>query len=301
MVLKGMLAVKEYLHQYKERLEGALSNCLLSPNVEPQVVHDAMRYVVLDGGHRWRPILTMTVAEIFGTKADDVIPTACAIELIQSSTIILDDLPCMDNAELRRGRPTCHKVFGEAETILTSIALLSLAYKLILKNRNIPGIDPEAVRKVYDEAVVLTGSQGMMAGQVADLQSTGQRITRERLEHIYRQKSALFYSFSARAGAILAGAMDSELESITKYGSELGFAYQIYDDICDVEGIPEEQGKNVGMDQNKTTFVSLYGLEQAKSLVKHYLDFAMQILEPLESRVHILRDLARYIILQERN
>jgi geranylgeranyl diphosphate synthase type II len=281
---------------WKEMIDHALDRYLVTPEVEPQVIHQAMRYAVLNGGSRWRPLLTLLATDACSRWVEDVIPAACAFELIHCSSLILDDLPCMDNAELRRGVPTCHKVFGEAITIMTSIALLSLAHQLVLKNCQTLGVPSPVMHRLCQDIFALTEGRGMIAGQVRDLQQRGQHPSAAEVSTTHHHKSALLYVCAVKAGALLAGASEEVVAHLELYATQLGLAYQIRDDVCDVEGSPEELGKAVGMDLGKTTFVSLHGLTGAKNHARYALRSALQALDPLGGDANRLRELASRMV-----
>ena len=281
---------------WKEMIDHALDHYLVAADVEPQVIHRAMRYAVLNGGRRWRPLLTLLAADACGRRVEDVVPAGCAFELIHCSSLILDDLPCMDNAELRRGVPTCHKVFGEAVSIMASIALLSLAYQLVLKNCQTLGVPSPIMSRLCQDVFALTEGRGMIAGQVDDLQHIGQHLAEAGLAAIHHHKTALLYVCAVKAGALLAGASEEAVARLERYATQLGLAYQIQDDVCDVEGSSEELGKAVGMDLGKATFASLHGLTGAKTHARHALQAALQALEPLGGSANRLRELVSRMV-----
>jgi geranylgeranyl diphosphate synthase type II len=277
-------------------IDRALTENLVAPDVEPQVIHRAMRYAVLNGGSRWRPLLTLLVADACGRLVEDVLPAACAYELIHCSSLVLDDLPCMDNAELRRGVPTCHKIFGEAVAVLASVALLSLAHQLVLENCQTLRVSSSITRRLCQGVFALTDSRGMIAGQARDLQCTGQRPSTAELASIHHHKTALLYVCAVKAGALLAGASEETVARLECYATQLGLAYQIQDDVSDIEGSSEELGKDVGMDLEKGTFASLHGLIGAKTHARQAREAALEALEPWGGNADRLRDVVSRIV-----
>ena len=292
----GLADLQTLLRSWTIMIDEALDTYLVRPEVEPQVMHRAMRDAVLAGGQRRRPLLTMLAAHACGGQVQHVLPAACAFELIHASSLILDDLPCMDDAELRRGRPTCHVIYGEAVATLASVALLALANALILRNGDHPGVSAHATRQVLHDALALTGSQGMIAGQMGDLQATAGDGDPVDLSDMHHHKSGLLYVSAARAGALLSDAPAHEVAALAQYAADLGCAYQIMDDVGDVEGTPEALGKATGMDQDKVTFATRYGTPTAKRFAQDYLHSALEALETFGARAQYLRTFALEMI-----
>lgn len=253
-----------------------------------------MRYSVFAGGKRIRPILVTASAEVFGKTAEDVINIACAIELIHTYSLIHDDLPAIDNDDLRRGMPTNHKVFGEAIAILAGDALLTKAFQIMSMGRG--GATPplQAIHEIAKAA----GSTGMVGGQVVDIESEGKEVLFPILEYIHIHKTGELILASCRAGAIMANAENKGLEAITKYGEAIGLAFQIADDILDVEGNKEEAGKNIGGDakKGKATYPSVLGVDESRKRAKELVDIAIASLKDFDEKAEPLRAIARYIV-----
>lgn len=243
----------------------------------PQEIFESMRYSVLAGGKRLRPVMCLEAARMFGGKTEDAIPTACAIEMLHAQSLIHDDLPCMDNDDFRRGKPTNHKVYGEATAVLAGDALLSFAPQLIIQKSN---ISAEKKLKVLEEYCLAAGTYGIIAGQVVDIDSEGKKITPETLEFIHTHKTADLFKCALKTGAIIAGATKAQIDAMEDFGQKLGFAFQICDDILDETSTFEELGKTLGKDKdaNKPTYTAIYGLEKAREEVISLLDSACAIM-----------------------
>ncbi|MBI4561815.1 MAG: polyprenyl synthetase family protein [Candidatus Rokubacteria bacterium] len=283
-----------YLAERRKLVDEALDRFLPPAEAYPSTLHEAMRYSVFAGGKRLRPILVIAGSEAVGGSAEDVMPTACAIELIHTYSLIHDDLPAMDDDDYRRGRPTSHKVFGEAMAILTGDALLTLAFRLLAENfAERPGAEsapvphaarnPARLREVLTEIAEAAGTFGMIGGQVVDIQSEGKSVSVETLEYIHTHKTAALIRASLRAGALLAGAPREALEAISLAGARLGLAFQIVDDILDVEGSLQELGKPAGSDRRKkkVTYPEHFGLPASRVRAKSLVEEAKSALAPL--------------------
>ncbi len=290
---------EDFLQQLAERaaiVEKALDTYLPPEDAYPQVIHKAMRYSVMSGGKRLRPVLVMSVAETVGGCAADVLPAACAIELIHTYSLVHDDLPAMDNDDFRRGRPTSHKVFGEAVALLAGDALLTLAFQLLSESRC---AHPENVLKVMREVASGCGTFGLIGGQVVDtFSSSEEKMDEKTLEYIHSHKTGALYRASVRAGAILAGAREEELKALTEFAEYLGLAFQIKDDILDVEGDEKRLGKPVGSDvrNKKATYPALFGLEAAKEKANTVAQKAIFALEKFGSKADFLRAMVRFVV-----
>lgn len=292
--------IKEYLANKKTIVETALNEFLPPEDMKPEVIHKAMRYSVFAGGKRLRPILLMASAEAVGGASSEMLPAACAMEMIHTYSLIHDDLPAMDNDDYRRGRPTNHKVFGEAMAILAGDALLTLAFHtLTLCSKTFP---LDRVNWAVAEISSAAGSLGMVGGQVADLEAEGRVVTREELEFINSNKTSALFVASVRSGAILAGASSHQLEALTDYGRHLGLAFQIRDDILDITGDSTKLGKATGSDfrKKKATFPALYGLEEAIAMARDESKKAMEIAEALGSNAQPLAFFMEYLISRDR-
>lgn len=282
-------------------VDQTLDRYLPSESTMPPTVHKAMRYSIFAGGKRLRPILVMAAAEAVGGRDEDVLPTACALEMIHTYSLIHDDLPAMDNDDFRRGRPTNHKVFGEAMAILAGDGLLTTAFETLAQQASIPIAAPELVVKVIGEIGLAAGTLGMIGGQVADMEAMNQPATGDLLNYIHSHKTGALCRAAVRSGAILAGANASQLTALTEYAENLGLAFQIIDDILDIVGDPHKIGKDVGSDQRnqKVTFPAIYGLEESKIMAEKTVSQALQALESFGSEADLLRDIVRYILARE--
>jgi geranylgeranyl diphosphate synthase, type II len=237
----------------------------------PEEIFKSMRYSVLAGGKRLRPVLCLEACRVFGGKIEDAMPTACAIEMLHAQSLIHDDLPCMDNDDFRRGKPTNHKVFGEATAVLAGDALLTFAPQLIIQQSN---LSTEIKLKLVEEYCIAAGAYGLIAGQIVDIDSEGKKISAKTLEFIHTHKTADLFKFSLKSGAIVAGVGEEKINLMEKIGQKLGFAFQICDDILDETSTFEEMGKTLGKDKqaHKPTYTAVFGLEKARTEVKCLLE-----------------------------
>ncbi|MGE5423580.1 MAG: polyprenyl synthetase family protein [Ignavibacteriales bacterium] len=292
--------VKEMNHR-KELIETALDFYMPVEEHMPPAIHEAMRYAVLGGGKRLRPILVLEGARIAGGEVKQALPIACAVEMIHSYSLVHDDLPAMDDDELRRGKPTCHVVYGEAMAILAGDALLTGAFELLAQTALGSGIKPENSLKVIAEIASAAGSRGMIAGQVVDLDSEGKSISEENLRYMHRNKTGALIRAALLSGALLFGASDKIVQALGTYADHLGLAFQITDDILDVEGDQAELGKPVGSDirHDKSTFVSLFGMEESKKMAQESIRLAIQNLDGFGSEADLLRMLAEQILIRK--
>ncbi len=290
-----------YLAARRALVDAALDRCLPPESAPPPSVHRAMRYSVLAGGKRLRPILVIGGAEAVGAAAETVLPTACALELIHTYSLIHDDLPAMDDDDYRRGRLTNHKVFGEAMAILAGDALLTLAFQLIADNAA-SAADPRVLRGVIVEVADAAGTNGMVGGQVVDIESEGKPVDAATLDYIHTHKTAALIRASLRVGAMLGGGTPAGIAAITDAGERLGLAFQIVDDILDVEGTLAELGKTAGSDERKqkATYPALHGIDASRKKARALIDEAKAALEPLGPAADPIRALADYI-LERRN
>ncbi len=286
-----------YLTERRGLVDAALERHLPSEAAPPLTIHRAMRYSVMAGGKRLRPILVIAGAEAVGGAATMVMPTACALEMIHTYSLIHDDLPAMDDDDYRRGRLTNHKVFGDAIAILAGDALLTLAFRLIADNADLVS-DPRVIRDVVAEIADAAGTVGMVGGQVVDIESEGKAISAETLEYIHRHKTAALIRASLRVGARLAGGDAKAVAAITEAGSDLGLAFQIVDDILDVEGSLEELGKTAGSDERKqkATYPGIHGREASRRQAKMLIDRAKERLGVFGQRSAPLLALADYVV-----
>lgn len=295
-------AIEKFFAEHGRRVEEALDRFLPQADTPPQLVHQAMRHSVFAGGKRLRPILVIVGAEVAGAAPDTVLPAACAVELIHTYSLIHDDLPAMDDSATRRGRPTCHIVFGEAMAVLAGDALHALAFALLARNVEIPDVSPARVIRAIDEVTHGIGTAGMVGGQVLDLLAVGGALSRDSVREIHRLKTGSLVRASLVIGGILGGASPADLLVLDRYGEHLGLAFQIVDDILDVVGEAEKLGKDTGSDATsaKVTFPSVFGLAQSRELATEATQQAILASEPLGERGRRLRELAEYLQDRER-
>jgi geranylgeranyl diphosphate synthase type II len=260
-----------------------------------------MRYSLMAGGKRLRPVMVIAAAELFGAPAEQVMPAACALEMIHTYSLIHDDLPCMDDDDLRRGRPTNHKVYGEAVATLAGDSLLTLAFELLGRQALVEGVNPARAARVVAEVAGAAGAAGMVGGQILDLAWEGKGAPAEQLRQIHRLKTGALFSVSLRAGALLAGATDADLACLEAYADHFGLAFQIQDDVLDVVGDAAKTGKGVGRDvkHDKSTYVSLYGLDGARDMARQEVAAAIASLTPFGERACYLVKLARFVVDRE--
>lgn len=257
-----------------------------------------MRYSLFAGGKRLRPILCLAAAESCGGLTSSAIPLACAVECIHTYSLIHDDLPSMDNDDFRRGRPTCHKVFGDAIAVLAGDALLTIAFEIAAEAEAWPRYD---LRAIFRELAVAAGSQRLIAGQVADLEGEGKRINRVQLRYIHENKTSALLRTSIRLGAMSANATPTQLSALSDFGFALGLAFQVIDDILDVTQTSEKLGKSAGKDAaaHKATYPSVLGLEKSRAEAGRLTRQAHDALSPLGKRADTLHVLANYLLERE--
>lgn len=294
------MQLKAALRAHADLVEAALDR-YLCPDAGPAPLVEAMRYSLLGGGKRLRPFLVLAAAEFCGSPAEVALPAACAVEMVHTYSLIHDDLPCMDDDDLRRGRPTNHKVFGEALAVLAGDALLTMAVQVLCGAAADPRVGPERVVRALAELARGAGPAGMAGGQVLDLQWEERAAPPEVLERIHRLKTGALFTACLRMGAILGGGSDQELAALTAYSGHFGLAFQIQDDVLDVAGDAVKLGKSVGSDlrKDKSTYVKLYGLAGARSRARAEADLAVAALAPFGERGALLAELARYVVERE--
>lgn len=287
-----------YLQERIQLVETALDHYLPGSDTLPESLHESMRYSVFAGGKRIRPVLMMAACEAVGGTPNQVLPAACAIEMIHSYSLIHDDLPAMDDDDLRRGKPTNHKVYGEARAILAGDALLTEAI-ILLSN---PDVNPELSAASRCEIIHLltrsAGSRGMVGGQVVDMESEGKVIDLPTLEYIHTHKTGALILAALETGAILGGATRSQRRALCRYGEAAGLAFQVADDILDIVADQQELGKDVGSDQQrgKATYPALLGLAGARERARELRELALSSLETFADTARPLREIASYIV-----
>jgi geranylgeranyl diphosphate synthase type II len=285
-----------YIAEKKPLVEEALEKYLPRHADSPAArIYEAMRYAVLAGGKRLRPILVIATAEALKSRPAAVMKAACAVELVHTCSLILDDLPSMDNASLRRGQATSHLVFGEATAILAADALLMLAFQLVAENCAEAGLPTDAASRAVKSLADYVGPEGMIGGQEADLEIVGREASFETLEYICSHKTGALFTACVRLGGILARARNFEMEALENYAKNLGLAFQVRDDILDVVGTADKLGKDVAQDSNRTTFASQFGLESARKAVRDLTQVAASSLDALPRKSEPLAALAAYV------
>jgi geranylgeranyl diphosphate synthase type II len=288
--------LKSYLQEKRSLVDAALTEYLPPVDRYPEVIYQAMRYSVFNGGKRLRPVLAIAGCEAVGGNPVCVMPTACAIECIHAFSLIHDDLPALDDDDLRRGKPTNHKVFGEATAILAGDALLAFAFELMTgQTKDVPA---EVVLDITRRVASASGTGGMVVGQVVDMICEGQLVEPEILEFMHRNKTGALIEISIRSGAMLGGGTPAQVEALSRYGWKIGLAFQIADDILDIVGDVEKLGKPIGSDaeNQKSTYPALFGLDRSRELAQQTVDEAVDALCIFGERADPLRAIARYIV-----
>jgi geranylgeranyl diphosphate synthase type II len=291
-------SLEAFLRTHQQRVSTALDHWLPKTTILPQRLHDAMRYSVLDGGKRVRPVLVYASGQALGVPVQQLDGPACALELIHAYSLVHDDLPAMDNDELRRGKPTCHIAFDEASAILAGDALQSLAFYILSHDPHMV-TDASLRLKMVETLADASGSRGMAGGQAIDLENTGLELNLVELENMHIHKTGALIRASVRLGALSRPdvALDV-LEKLDHYGKCIGLAFQIQDDILDVESDTQTLGKKQGADmaRNKPTYPALVGLKRAKDMAADLVDESLQSLQGFDHRADPLREIARYIV-----
>jgi geranylgeranyl diphosphate synthase type II len=287
--------IKEYLREKRELIDSYLKMYFDKP-ASPAKLQEAMRYSLFAGGKRVRPILALAAYEACGGKAEDILPQAASLELIHTYSLIHDDLPVMDNDDLRRGKPTNHKVFGEAMAVLAGDALLTEAFVMITDTTT--KLRKSSVLKAVREVALSAGAYGMVGGQVQDMLSENMEPDKDTLEFIHLHKTAALITASVKLGSILANGGKKRLKALTRYGENIGLAFQIIDDILDVEGSTEELGKSAGSDKKKRkmTYPSLFGVEDARRKAEDLIAGAVDAIRIFSSGAEPLRGMAAYLM-----
>lgn len=295
-----MFELKYYLKEKKQLVNDALEKILQdSQNSEPIV--KAMKYSLMGGGKRIRPVLCLAAAEAIGGKPEGVLTAACAMEMIHTYSLIHDDLPAMDDDDLRRGKATCHIAFNEATAVLAGDALLTLAFQ-VLSSVGLDGDQDAKWLEVVRIISIAAGYQGMIQGQMLDMASEGRKLAIDELRKMHSLKTGALIGASLQSGALLAGAKPQQIDSLKIYARNIGLAFQVTDDILNVEGNPETLGKAVGSDElrDKSTYPAVLGLDSSKQFAKNLFDKALHALESFDKKADPLRSIAAYIIKRKR-
>jgi geranylgeranyl diphosphate synthase type II len=290
------MTLADYISAQQKTVDAALDRWVPAETDNPPTIHRAMRYSLFAGGKRIRPLLAMAAAEAISDAPLGIESAACVLELIHTYSLIHDDLPALDNDDFRRGRPTCHKVFGDAMAILAGDALLTLAFEVLAK---LEGVDAERRICLVRELATASGTVGgMIGGQVNDIEGEGKFPTAQLLDSIHRAKTGALLCASVRMGAIYAGATDEQLNALTNFGERVGLAFQIVDDVLDVEQSSEALGKTAGKDaqQKKITFPAVYGIERSRQMAEQERLEAHLALKMFDERAERLRELADLIV-----
>jgi geranylgeranyl diphosphate synthase type II len=287
--------LKAYLETRGKLIDRALDRFLPRATTKPPTIHKAMRYSLFAGGKRLRPALTLAAAEACGGDVQTALPAACAVECIHTYSLIHDDLPCMDDDDLRRGRPTSHKVFGEGIAVLTGDGLLTIAFEILAQAVETPRYKMAALIRELAEA---SGSRWLIGGQVADLEGEGKKVNGNELKYIHRCKTAALLTASIRLGAMSANVSAARLKNLTDFGQSLGLAFQVIDDILDVTQTTEKLGKTAGKDvaATKATYPAIFGLERSREEAHRLTASAHAALKPFGKNGATLRAFADYLL-----
>lgn len=290
----GESKLDEALREKREALEAYLDRCLPRETEEPGTLHRAIRYSMFAGGKRIRPMLTLLASEAVGGRVEDALPVAAAFECIHAYSLIHDDLPCMDDDDLRRGIPTSHKVFGVGMAVLAGDGLLTLAFELVVREVR----DSKRASRIVLEMARSAGVRGMVGGQAMDILSSGAGSDSGALEEMHRRKTQALIAGATRCGAIVGGADEETVGVINTYGEKVGLAFQIMDDLLDEEGTTEELGKTAGKDrsQDKLTYPRIFGKAESRGRARTLAEEAKAALKALGSGTEILELLAEYVV-----
>ncbi len=292
------MEVQEYLKKAAQTVDVALDSLIPKQSTKPASIHKAMRYSLFAGGKRLRPALALAAAEACGGALEAALHAACAVECIHTYSLIHDDLPCMDDDDLRRGRPTCHIVFGEGLAVLAGDSLLTLAFEILAQAQ------PTSRYGIADfvrELSVASGSRWLIAGQVLDLESEGKPVSKSALKFIHQAKTAALLTCALRLGAMSANVTPSKLKALTDFGQALGLAFQVIDDILDVTQSTEKLGKTAGKDVKafKATYPALFGLKKSRALAAELTEEALSALKPLGKKAVMMRGIAESLLVRE--
>ncbi|MEE2715434.1 MAG: farnesyl diphosphate synthase [Verrucomicrobiota bacterium] len=298
MQSKTAYNLDKYTRQRIKQIDQALNKFLPGPRSKPITIHRAMRHSLFAGGKRIRPIITLASAEACGGLVSRAIPLACAVECIHTYSLIHDDLPSLDNDDFRRGHPTNHKVFGEGIAILAGDALLTQAFDIAARTKPTKRY---SIAKTTLELTHTSGSQQLIAGQVADLEGEGKKLTLAQLRYIHERKTSALLTCAARLGGMSANCTTTQLKALTDFGRHIGLAFQVIDDILDVTQTSKQLGKTAGKDQavNKATYPAAVGLNKSKKIAKNLTDKAYMALKPFKGKAVALEAIAGYLLDRE--
>ena len=287
--------LKDYCRSRVALIEAELDKLIDAVGTQPPMIFEAMHYSLFAGGKRLRPILLMAAADAVGGDGSHYMHTACGLEMIHTYSLIHDDLPAMDDDDLRRGKPTNHKVFGEGIAVLAGDGLLTAAFEVMLSQ---PGVKPDVLVRVVRSIAAAAGATGMVGGQVIDLMSEGRSIDAATLKYMHQAKTGALFRAAITSGAILAGASAQQVTSLSEYAEQFGLAFQITDDVLDVAGSTEDIGKPVGSDEknNKVTYVTLYSLSEAENMARKAVESALAALSGFGGEADVLRELVSYLV-----
>ncbi|MGB9437637.1 MAG: polyprenyl synthetase family protein [Desulfobacterales bacterium] len=296
-----MFDLTVYIDNKNQQINVALEK-ILHASIPSEPIVEAMKYSLMAGGKRIRPVLCLAAAEAVGGKPQAVLPAACALEIVHTYSLIHDDLPAMDNDDLRRGKPTCHVAFDEATAILAGDALLTLAFQVLSSVQSTTGNQASGWLKVIHIISTAAGYRGMIRGQMLDMAAEGQHLTLAELKSMHALKTGALIEASLLCGALLADARKRQMDILKTYARSIGLAFQVTDDILNVEGNPKIMGKAVGTDElrEKSTYPAILGLERSRQFAKNLVDEALQALEDFDKKADPLRALATYIIDRKR-
>jgi geranylgeranyl diphosphate synthase type II len=296
-----MFDLTVYINNKNQQINVALEK-ILHASIPSEPIVEAMKYSLMAGGKRIRPVLCLAAAEAVGGKPQAVLPAACALEIVHTYSLIHDDLPAMDNDDLRRGKPTCHVAFDEATAILAGDALLTLAFQVLSSVQSTTGNQASGWLKVIHIISTAAGYRGMIRGQMLDMAAEGQHLTLAELKSMHALKTGALIEASLLCGALLADARKRQMDILKTYARSIGLAFQVTDDILNVEGNPKIMGKAVGTDElrEKSTYPAILGLERSRQFAKNLVNEALQALENFDKKADPLRALATYIIDRKR-
>ena len=290
--------LKRYLSSKKKYIDSALDKILIKKTEYPQKLYESVRYSVFAGGKRIRPLLMIAACEAVGGGKEDVLYPACAVELIHTYSLIHDDLPAIDNGYFRRGKPTCHRAYGEAAAILAGDSLLTEAFAVMSRDEFVKNTKPDLAIEVINDIAIAAGYKGMAAGQMVDMELEATDVDFAKLEFLHIHKTGALILACIKAGAKLGGASPKKLKQLIRYGEYIGLAFQIADDILDIEGQSSQTGKEVGADKmhDKMTYPKVVGMSESKKIAKELVESALDSINSFGAEADPLRAIARYII-----